>query len=249
MFGVKYQYEAHVLQQENRRLQQAVQGLRAELAAERERSLAARSRLEAMQIELGKCLLKFGEAFLHSTAEISNLATLIQDETGRVRHQIEACAQNPAAHSRDGASGMFALSRLMDGVISASTLRSFTEVAKIDHLVYKFEIYKIFMGLSQKEAVDLADHTRCRLGSWYYQGEGRDCFSRLPGYRDMEGPHRRFHEAGRAAVDCFHSGQHDEGFAAIARMEAASTDVLADLERMALSGETDASLLCRSQVR
>ncbi len=40
---------------------------------------------------------------------------------------------------------------------------------------------------------DFADHTRCRLGKWYYEGEGHSCFSRLAGFRELEKPHRAVH--------------------------------------------------------
>ncbi|MCE5181498.1 MAG: CZB domain-containing protein [Betaproteobacteria bacterium] len=134
----------------------------------------------------------------------------------------------------------------MEGTIAASALRSFVEVAKIDHLVYKFEIYKIFMCLSHKDAGDFANHTHCRLGKWYSEGEGRDCFSQLPGYREMEHPHKIFHDSGTASLRYFKDGEYEKGFAAIDEMESASMDVLANLERMAQSGESDTSLLCHS---
>ncbi len=43
---------------------------------------------------------------------------------------------------------------------------------EIDHLVYKFQICKIFMCLLQKNATDFADNPHCRLGKWYSEGEG-----------------------------------------------------------------------------
>jgi hypothetical protein len=195
---------------------------------------------------------KLAERTAKATSEISGLVAHIQNETRLTRQQMEQWAQKSEAFSQEGraATGsmqeLFALSHKMEGVISASALRSFTEVAKIDHLVYKFEIYKIFMCLSQKEAQDFADHSHCRLGKWYYDGEGRDCFSKLPGYREMETPHKQFHDSGLAAVRHFHASEYAQGFAAIAEMEAASMAVLADLERMAQSGEADISLLCHS---
>ena len=195
---------------------------------------------------------KLAERTSHATSEISSLVNHIQNETGATRQQMEQWAEKSEAFSEEGRAAtqsmqqLFDLSHKMEGVISASALRSFTEVAKIDHLVYKFEIYKIFMCLSDKDASDFADHTHCRLGKWYYDGEGKDCFSRLPGYREMETPHKQFHDSGLAAVRHFHDGEYEKGFAAIAEMETASMAVLADLEHMAQSGEADSSLLCHS---
>jgi hypothetical protein len=128
---------------------------------------------------------------------------------------------------------LLTLSRKMEDTISGAALRSFAEVAKIDHLVYKFEIYKVFMCLSDKGADDFADHAHCRLGKWYYEGEGRQMFSQRPGFRDMEAPHKAFHDSGRAAVQYFHNGEYARGFDAINAMEAASLEVLASLDKIA----------------
>ena len=195
---------------------------------------------------------KLAERTSKATSEISGLVNSIQSETNQTKEQMEHWAEKSRSFSQDGNAatesmqGLFALSHKMEGTIAASALRSFVEVAKIDHLVFKFEIYKIFMCLSQKSAGDFADHGHCRLGKWYYEGEGRECFSRLPGYREMEAPHKVFHDSGLAAIHHFNDGEYVRGFAAIDEMEKASMEVLSNLERMAGSGEGDNSLLCHS---
>jgi uncharacterized protein YlxW (UPF0749 family) len=195
---------------------------------------------------------KLAERTANATNEISTLVTCIQDETRQAKNQMESWAQKSEVFSQEGSAAtqsmesLFALSHRMEGAIAASALRSFVEVAKIDHLVYKFEIYKIFMCLSQKDAGDFADHLHCRLGKWYNEGEGRDCFSQLPGFREMDHPHKVFHDNGLASLKHFKEGEYEKGFAAIAEMERASMDVLANLERMAQSGEGNTSLLCHS---
>lgn len=79
----------------------------------------------------------------------------------------------------------------MERTIAVAALRSFVELAKIDHLVFKFEIYQVFMGLQDKRADDVASQTTCRLGHWYYEGEGKTRFSHLDGYRSAGSPARR----------------------------------------------------------
>lgn len=58
----------------------------------------------------------------------------------------------------------------LTSTLSAVALRSFVETAKTDHLVYKQEIYRVFLGLSDKKSDDFASHTACHLGKWYYRG-------------------------------------------------------------------------------
>ncbi|MRR50513.1 MAG: chemotaxis protein [Rhodocyclaceae bacterium] len=193
---------------------------------------------------------KLAERTTNATSEISSLVSSIQQETQVTKNQMEEWTHKTQDFSRDGenaTSGMHKLldlSRSMEGTIAASALRSFIEVAKIDHLVFKFEIYKVFMCLSDKSVQDFADSYQCRLGKWYYEGEGKACYSQLAGYREMEAPHKRFHDAGQAAVRLFREGRYGEGFQAVGEMESASMDVLAALERVAVSGGKESGVSC-----
>ena len=195
---------------------------------------------------------KLAERTTKATAEISTLVSSIQHETSLTREQMEQWTQKTQGFRQEGEDAthgmekLLKLSQSMEGTIAASALRSFVEVAKVDHLVYKFEIYKVFMCLSEKQSNDFSDHQHCRLGKWYYEGEGRDCYSKMDGYREVEDPHRRFHDNGKLAIQCFREGQIEKGYAAIDAMEAASMAVLAALERIAASGENDRSALCHS---
>jgi len=193
---------------------------------------------------------KLAERTANATNEISNLVSAIQTEIEGTRGQMEAEARESTQFSRKGEEASEALKHLitlsndMEGAIAASALRSFVELAKLDHLVYKFEIYKVFMGMSDKRPQDFTSHTACRLGKWYYEGDGHACFSQLPGYRELEAPHKTFHAAGVAAVEAFYAGRHEEALAKQKQMEEMSMEVLANLERMAAAGEADNSILC-----
>jgi hypothetical protein len=195
---------------------------------------------------------KLAERTATATNEISALVNSIQGETRQTREQMEQWARRTASFGEEGTAAtgsmrsLFDLSRRMEGTIAASALRSFVEVTKIDHLVYKFEIYRVLMGVSQKTVGDFAPHTACRLGKWYYEGEGRDCFSKLPGYAEMESPHRAFHEAGLAALRANAAGDMETCFARVGEMEVASLKVVAALEKIATSAEGDTALLCHA---
>lgn len=192
---------------------------------------------------------KLAERTASSTSEIASLVAAIQEETSHVKTQMELSPQQTAEFTRDGHAatasmrGLMNLSDRMKGAIAASSLRSFVETAKVDHLIYKFEIYKVFMGLSDKTPGDFVGHRLCRLGKWYYEGDGRECFSQLPGYADIENPHAAVHLHGASAVTHYHAGELTQGIAAIQEMEHASLEVLEQLERVAVSGKND-TLLC-----
>ena len=193
---------------------------------------------------------KLAERTTNATAEIEQLVGGVQTDTAGAMASIQSLADEAARYSQDGMQAtqsmhsLVDLARNMEGVIAASSLRSFVEVAKVDHLLFKFEVYRVAMGLSDKREGDFASHTGCRLGNWYYEGEGKHCFSRLPGYREVEDPHVQVHRHGVEAVRMVKAGELERALAEIECMEAASLKVLDNLERIAASGEADTSVLC-----
>lgn len=195
---------------------------------------------------------KLAERTAKATSEISTIVTAIQGETEQTQQQMHGMSDKSQVFSQEVSNVMgsmkhlLELSHAMEGTISAAALRSFVEVAKIDHILYKFEIYKVFMGISERTADSFATHTTCRLGKWYFEGEGKDCFSKLDGYAAIANPHQSFHQYGREAVAAFRAGEPLRGMEWVAKLEASSMDVLAGLERIAVAGEGDTSLLCHS---
>ena len=195
---------------------------------------------------------KLAERTSRATSEISTLVASIQDEIHSAKTQMESEAGQSDSFSRQGEAateslhGLLNLSHKMEGAIAASALRSFVELAKVDHLVYKFEVYKIFMGLSQKSAHEFSSHMQCRLGKWYYEGEGKSSYSSLRGYKQIEQPHRMVHTHGISAIERYRNGEFDSAVKALAEMEHASMQVIAELEHMAEAGEGDVLALCDS---
>ncbi len=185
---------------------------------------------------------KLAERTTHATSDIGQLVGTIQKEMTSVKAMVEVSPQQAADFHQDGEEAaesmreLMQIIRQMKSTISSTAIRSFVEVAKVDHLVYKFEIYKVFLGISNKKPEEFADHHSCRLGKWYYDGEGGHCFSGFHGFKEMEAPHKRVHECGVEALQQYHAGNYQAGLLAIAQMEEASLAVLAALESVAQSG-------------
>jgi hypothetical protein len=139
---------------------------------------------------------------------------------------------------------LVSLSRKMEYVIAGSALTSFIEVAKIDHLVFKFRIYMGLFGLIQITPNQVVDHSGCRLGKWYYEGEGRDCFSKLDGYRELETPHINVHKHGISALTAVQNKDMPAMLRYVEGMENESFAVISCLDRMALAASNEPSLLC-----
>ena len=193
---------------------------------------------------------KLAERTTKATSEIATLVEQIRNDSAASRDQIDLLAQQADASSQDGQNTahsmrqMLDLSGGMEKAIAASSLRSFCELAKVDHLIFKFRVYKVLLGLSDETASSFASHTECRLGKWYYQGEGHACFSRLPGYQQVANPHKLVHEEALTALRAYAEGEVRLMLQAVAQMESASMGVLDSLERMVCSGEENTDILC-----
>lgn len=193
---------------------------------------------------------KLAERTTASTAEISALVARVQEEALSLKRVADVDPEEMAAIVSEGKEafgsidGLLGISQHLTGTLAATALRSFVETAKTDHLVFKQEIYRVFLGASDKNADDFSSHMTCRLGRWYHEGDGRECFSKLTGYAEIEQPHKRVHEHGRCAVAAFRAADIATAVQALTEMERASMDVLMQLDRLASAGEKDPSVLC-----
>ncbi len=190
---------------------------------------------------------KLADRTSQATADISGLITTIQQETASAQETISLLAQQADQFSAEGQRASQSIGSITDlaqhieQTIDRASLRSFIELAKVDQLVFKLDVYQQFMGTSERSPEDFASHTSCRLGQWYYQGEGKAHFSLREGYRALEKPHMDVHRYGRSAVEAVRAGNFSTGIDALQAMEAASMDVLRALQRMADERDADSS--------
>ncbi|WQT13912.1 chemotaxis chemoreceptor TlpD [Helicobacter pylori] len=68
--------------------------------------------------------------------------------------------------------------------------RVFCGLAKLDHVVFKNNLYGMVFGLN---SFDITSHKNCRLGKWYYEGAGKENFANTSGYRALESHHASVH--------------------------------------------------------
>ncbi|MEO8169521.1 MAG: methyl-accepting chemotaxis protein [Oxalobacteraceae bacterium] len=185
-----------------------------------------------------------------ATAEISMLVGAIEDESGAAKAVMEAGARDASRFSSESEAAMHGMQRLlnlshkMEVAIESSAVLSNIELANIEELTIKLEVYKVFMGLSQVAPEDLPDHTECRLGAWYYAGEGQSHFSKLAGYRQIEAPHQAVHKHARRAMTCYYAGDHAQALEALAAMEIANLAVMSGLEQIVQRSPARPAQLC-----
>ncbi|MEJ2454324.1 MAG: methyl-accepting chemotaxis protein [Candidatus Thiodiazotropha sp.] len=123
------------------------------------------------------------------------------------------------------------------GDISATTDSVFMGLAKLDHLLWKVNTY---LSVNEGRPVfDFVDHHHCRLGKWYYEGEGNDFFSSSAHYKELERPHEIVHETTREIFDLL-QGERDYGalMRSLRVMEEHSMEVFRKLDTIRLSVES-----------
>jgi len=185
-----------------------------------------------------------------ATADIEKVVSVIQSEVADSHDQITEMTEvskmmrQKSEEADKSVSQLMNSNRNMEGVISAGALRSFVNTAKVDHMVFKLNIYQVFMAQSNLQANEIPDSQNCRLGQWYYQGEGVACYSKIEGYAEVEQPHQEVHRLGRQALELYYAGDIEQGINALIQMEIESIKVQDALEKIATSAEKNPSILC-----
>lgn len=173
-----------------------------------------------------------------SANEVSDLVKKIIDTThttvGAVE-EIQASNINLSdsiGHLNDQYEGITHSCDSMKNTISSSTTQTFVQTVKLDHVVWKGDVYNVIIGNSHKSIDDFSDHTMCRLGQWYGQ-EGAQQFGNHNAYKRLESPHREVHRAGVEAMKRFHAGDTQAAIKLLNQMEHASMEVMELLDQLA----------------
>lgn len=124
------------------------------------------------------------------------------------------------------------LARHMQDVIGTSANGTFIQTVKMDHVVWKMNVFQAVTGLIDLDMSAVADHTQCRLGKWYYEGYGAELYSSAKSFREIEEPHRQVHVSGIAALNAFAEGDMSVALSSLHEMEKASVDVLRLLDSL-----------------
>ena len=97
----------------------------------------------------------------------------------------------------------------------------FMSLAKLDHVIWKVNTY--LSVIEQEPNFEFVDCHNCRLGKWYYEGDGQRSFAATSSFRRLEAPHHRVHEATRRVFDLLESG--------LSRDDSTIADALIDMEQ------------------
>lgn len=121
-------------------------------------------------------------------------------------------------------------SRQMQHIVNRSAAAAFLHTVKMDHAVWKADLYAALRDEASGEPV--GSHTECRLGRWYYEGEGAARYAEKAGFRALAEPHQMVHHSGRAAFDAARAGDREAVVRHLTDMERSADAVVAAVDQI-----------------
>src|SRR5699024_5161100 len=97
--------------------------------------------------------------------------------------------------------------------------------AKTDHLLWKWNIYNLLLGLGSLSKKELTSHKECRLGKWYYSDQSISVKSK-EAFKRLEDPHKVVHECAKQAIEYYESENIMKAQTSLAKLETASKEVI-----------------------
>lgn len=191
------------------------------VVADEVRALAERTRQSTNEIrDVVKGLTTSIEQIVGSVLSLGERSQRISDNVDGFRQSFEAVAEGAKSNI---------------GHLHFARGLAFASLVKLDHIIF---MQRGYHGLEVRDSESVASHTDCRLGRWYYQGEGGESFGKLPSFKHIEVPHKQVHEAvSRALTAARGDWLHDDRLlhTILAEMESAeqaSKQVMQLLNRM-----------------
>jgi len=149
---------------------------------------------------------KLAERTQKATSEITISINSMKQEASTILDKSETMttlADEVSASVEDFNSTMSELNteatRMAD-VINMMESKVFVVLAKIDHIVYKTDIYDIIVNADK--TFKPTTHTECKLGKWY-DGVAKERFGTTNAYKAILTPHKTIHENTKNSIEFF----------------------------------------------
>lgn len=183
------------------------------------------------------------ESVGHSTGHIAALAQEQSADTDDISMRISQVLTNMEQVSSHVSSvgknvynvgaGINSLHKLSITQTSHLKTKHYLRIVKTDHLLWKWWLYNFILGYHHIDEKELVDHHQCRLGICYDDALNNPSVSTLPSFKQLEAPHRHFHENVRRIYHFVKQGKLEEAEAAFDTLEEISQRILNVLDQLA----------------
>jgi molybdopterin converting factor small subunit len=166
-----------------------------------------------------------------ASSQIEQLIRQVMAQTSNIRQMVAQSQQSADAVAASSAQIDQVVNQVIDTsdhmqhVIAESATIAFLNTVKLDHVVWKNQVYQLLQQEKLHESV--SNHNQCRLGQWYFQGEGAKHYSQLRSFKQLDAPHQLVHQAGQQAMLCARQQDFAGMLTALQQMEQSSEQVAA----------------------
>ncbi len=195
------------------------------VVADEVRSLAEHTQKATKEITpVIKAFAEEAEKMMTRSEEMRRMA----DESSQVIVSFEAELAEFASSSHESARQL-----------SWARDRSFATLVKLDHVIFKQNAYQMLGSVKpveEKQRVGVG-YKNCRLGQWYYTGDGNAEYGDMASYPLLAEPHRYLHQRAEDVM-AYLDGEWEENVAVIENIVLAFKDMEASsVELMSIMGD------------
>ncbi|WP_397538405.1 methyl-accepting chemotaxis protein [Rummeliibacillus pycnus] len=185
------------------------------------------------------------------TAAISEEQAAAADEVSNRMVQITDLQENIRELAHSTSSGIhqlgnqinhYRLSLVDHNNVQLSSL-ALLQLSKADHILWKWRIYNMFLGLEKISETEVSSHKECRLGKWYGSQKALDRFGKENAFKELDIYHQEVHDQAKIAVQLFNDGQIQKAENALKQIEISSSKVLININHLVEKIEKERSIL------
>ena len=187
------------------------------VVADEVRTLAQRASEAAA--EIGSLVDSIGTETISTDQQIRDVSDdcrLVAESTGDILSTVNSALE---------------LARHMQAIIGGSASTSLIQVIKTEVIVWKLDVYRVVLGLSDLSIDDLSDQGRSYFAQWL-KGDGLALSEQLPTYSALEHPFAELNRLGVEALNYEQLGDQETALRALQNMEKNSDDLMQLLSRL-----------------
>ncbi|MDV6316331.1 methyl-accepting chemotaxis protein [Idiomarina sp. HP20-50] len=120
----------------------------------------------------------------------------------------------------------------LTGSISNSALLAQIELANIEEMQLRMDVYRVYLGTLAAHDCNVVDSDECGIARWYYSELFRERFKSHASYQAIEAPHDQVHLCAQAVVDAIKTDDRKLAQMKLEEMEQYNREVNQHIQNM-----------------
>jgi methyl-accepting chemotaxis protein len=173
------------------------------------------------------------------TQAIENIASVSEENSAAIE-EVSASAEEMSAQVEEvtaSAQSLSEMAQALTQVVAEFKLdegnfsRQQIDLCKQAHIQWVEKLNSMLAGRVKLRSDEVASHTNCILGSWYYH-IGGELYGHLPEFIAVEAPHTRMHAQVRQAVETFNRGDKTSAERIVKDVAHLSQEIVGALDKL-----------------